>query len=556
MHSRALHFRSRIILALGAFGIAAPQLGCGSDGPQKVGSSTSTHSSLASSSSKQPTNVSSFSTTAAKPSGTQDDHSTIAPKQPQYFTPCQEPTPILQTESTVPSGYISCKNSGEIVKVSSETCLRTHDPTPFTCPEGVMGTCKTNADCSDKPYGMCKLHEPIGRFSDESCGCVYGCQSDADCKPGSTCMCTGLGLAGQYSRCVPATCNNNDACSNGRCSISRRWDGCDFYPVVGCHGPNDSCATDEDCRSQEMPANYCATDLGADRWSCQTIESSCGRPFVIQSAIKTASLEFHRDWLISPRPPQKSARATATELSENERKVIMEHWLQNGLMEHASIASFARFSLQLIHLGAPPELHQETAQAMLDEIHHAKLCFELARRFTKGDIGPGPLPVHGALDSDLDMLSVFQEVFWEGCVGETLAAFEAAQAATLATDPQVKATLEIIEKDEQQHAELGWKTLAWILRQQSCAGARQLRHLIQHLIQNIAQDAATPPRPDTKSDTENDCESPALEQLGLLNEAQKSHIRQQTLREIVLPGLQALEAASLASSLSDERLGV
>jgi hypothetical protein len=47
-------------------------------------------------------------------------------------------------------------------------------------------------------------------------------------------------------------------------------------------------------------------------------------------------------------------------------------------MEHASVAAFARFTLDLLALGAPADLVQSAQQALGDEIAHAELCFGLA----------------------------------------------------------------------------------------------------------------------------------------------------------------------------------
>ena len=45
-------------------------------------------------------------------------------------------------------------------------------------------------------------------------------------------------------------------------------------------------------------------------------------------------------------------------LSEKERAQMIEHFSHWALGEHASIASFARFTLQLLALGAPSHLLQ------------------------------------------------------------------------------------------------------------------------------------------------------------------------------------------------------
>lgn len=58
-------------------------------------------------------------------------------------------------------------------------------------------------------------------------------------------------------------------------------------------------------------------------------------------------------------------------------------------MEHASVAAFARFTLQLLAMGAPAELVQASVGAAADELDHARLRFGIADRFD-GRLGAPP----------------------------------------------------------------------------------------------------------------------------------------------------------------------
>jgi len=58
-------------------------------------------------------------------------------------------------------------------------------------------------------------------------------------------------------------------------------------------------------------------------------------------------------------------------------------------LEHASIAAFARFSLQLLSLGAPAGLIDDCTRALGDETAHARLCFQLASAYAGRAIGSG-----------------------------------------------------------------------------------------------------------------------------------------------------------------------
>lgn len=144
------------------------------------------------------------------------------------------------------------------------------------------------------------------------------------------------------------------------------------------------------------------------------------------------------------------------------RPRLAASWLHAAQMEHASIASFGQFALQLLALGAPADLVERAHVAALDEIEHARICFALASAYGSERYGPGALDaVTGGCSSDLQ--TVVCANVEEGCVGETLAALEAQGAARLATDPEVQAALEAIAFDEEQHAQLGWSMWGWAL---------------------------------------------------------------------------------------------
>jgi hypothetical protein len=165
-----------------------------------------------------------------------------------------------------------------------------------------------------------------------------------------------------------------------------------------------------------------------------------------------------------------SVVSSADQLDSGLRAHLAAAWTELGQMEHASIAAFARFTLELLALGAPSDLVEQSQAAMADETRHAKLCFALASAHAGRDIGPGALDVSGvalAFDLETSVLTAFVE----GCVGETVAAAEAREAAHFATDPAVATLLAAIAEDEARHAALAWRFVAWALRS-SEPGAR------------------------------------------------------------------------------------
>jgi hypothetical protein len=161
---------------------------------------------------------------------------------------------------------------------------------------------------------------------------------------------------------------------------------------------------------------------------------------------------------------EKEADAKLGTLPKDVRDALAQKWVENGLAEHASVASFSRFSLQLMSVAAPASLLEAAHLAAMDEIKHAKLCFRLAAKFGERQMGPGPFPIpDGKVEVATNVLQMALSVAVEGCVGETLSVVRAAAQIATCHDPSVKKVLETIAEDEARHAGLAWKTVRWAL---------------------------------------------------------------------------------------------
>lgn len=180
-----------------------------------------------------------------------------------------------------------------------------------------------------------------------------------------------------------------------------------------------------------------------------------GRPFVVGGAARIAALLPHSDWRSRDLPG-----APASTLA---RETLAAHWAEDALFEHASIASFARFVLELLAVGAPPGLVRDAQRALADEIAHAELCFSLASRYAGRPVGPGALEIGGAALDRRDLASIAAAAVREGCTGETVSALIAEAAAEQATDPEAQRALRRIAAEETRHAELSFRFVAWAL---------------------------------------------------------------------------------------------
>jgi hypothetical protein len=150
-------------------------------------------------------------------------------------------------------------------------------------------------------------------------------------------------------------------------------------------------------------------------------------------------------------------------LAREEREQLASAWATDGLLEHASIASFLRLAFELEALGAPSVLIRRCLAAAEDEQRHTRLCFALASEFAGFPIGPGPLPFVMPRPPSLALLA--RETLLDGCVGEAVAAHAASLAREDARDPVVRSMLDVIAHDEASHARLGWDILAFVHRQ-------------------------------------------------------------------------------------------
>src|SRR5205814_887725 len=123
---------------------------------------------------------------------------------------------------------------------------------------------------------------------------------------------------------------------------------------------------------------------------CAGTGGSGGRPFLVFDEARTAPAVARADFAsdLSPR---------TSELSVCDRAALGARYLEIALMEHASIAAFARFSLELLSLGAPSSLVERASTAMADEIRHARDAFALAGGYLGHPVGPGPLDTADAL---------------------------------------------------------------------------------------------------------------------------------------------------------------
>lgn len=185
-------------------------------------------------------------------------------------------------------------------------------------------------------------------------------------------------------------------------------------------------------------------------------EACPGRPFTAGGEARTAATLRRDDW-------SDAALPTLHGLSQETCETLAARWTAAAAAEHASIASFARFVLQLLAVGAPASLVEAAQQAIADEVAHARACYAIAGAYGGCPIGPAPLDMTDVL-GPMNIADIAVAAVHEGCIGETLAALSAEIGGAHADDPAIRATLERIAADERRHALLAWRFVQWAAR--------------------------------------------------------------------------------------------
>lgn len=157
-------------------------------------------------------------------------------------------------------------------------------------------------------------------------------------------------------------------------------------------------------------------------------------------------------------------------LDPSTRRALAARWRENGRTELASVGAFARLTLDLVALGAPPALVVASQRDALDEIAHTELCFGLARAIDGEAIGPGAFPEAAAARTlsrtrPLALAELAVDSLVDGALHEGVSARVVAKLARRTTDPAIREVLRQIAADEGRHAAHGWDVVVWCVEE-------------------------------------------------------------------------------------------
>ncbi len=440
---------------------------------------------------------------------------------PGQLIPCNDPQPVLV--DGLDTGFVSCEGGWSHRPSKVECASDLPRPEPICGGVGgagggePFGDCTSDADCAELAYGHCNDDGWGG------CYCSSGCVTDADCDDGFVCKCGGV-----IGSCVPASCTSDEDCEgDALCSSYVTEPGCGGT-AYQCQTVLDECGGDEDCGADEQ----CSSD--GVRKVCAPINCAIGRPFVVAGAERLAPPATRSDWSVTELAPALDTLSPAT------RAKLARYWTSIGQMEHASIAAFARFALQLLALGAPPDLIVRTHEAMADETRHARLAFCLASAYAGRPLGPGRLQIDGAL-AETELADVLRTVIIEGCIGETVAAMEAREALAHVTDPALRFVFGEVARDESAHALLAWRAVGFLCE---LGGAAALA-VVGDVVDDVRASLGQQPTPPTAEDE-------ALLRVGYVSSRVRTELRRAALERVVLRGLEALVCGGTVDEDADD----
>jgi hypothetical protein len=210
---------------------------------------------------------------------------------------------------------------------------------------------------------------------------------------------------------------------------------------------------------------------------------------------------------------------------------VLDHWKVSLRYEHASVASFARFAIDLMTIEAPLEMIERAQKCSLEEIEHAKICALVVGKIMAAKEGEnerfavklGKFPKHH-VEFDGDLARLCKAVAFEGCINESIAAAHLLYASQLCSNESLKALLKYVAEQEWGHAVFAFDCFYWMMEQLPLED----RISIQSKIENELRDVLDNLKKNTKGNER--CEA-----FGVLSGLEEGLVRAQVVHKILMP---------------------
>ena len=191
-----------------------------------------------------------------------------------------------------------------------------------------------------------------------------------------------------------------------------------------------------------------------------------GRPYILNNiTCKSIDKNEYNDW-----SGYNESSVNTIEYNDELINIVIDEYKTQGINEYLSIASFNKFSLELMSINAPSILIELANKASLDELKHAKYAFEIANHFSgNNDVLYVPNGIYShniTIESNIDIIGT--HTINEGCFDETISVFIMYNKYNNIHGngyifDRMKQIFNDIINDEINHASLAWTTLYWII---------------------------------------------------------------------------------------------
>jgi hypothetical protein len=181
----------------------------------------------------------------------------------------------------------------------------------------------------------------------------------------------------------------------------------------------------------------------------------------------------------------------ASAIPKGEREALGAEWRDNGKKEHASVAAFAQLTLDLMAVGAPPELVAAAQRDALDEVRHAAACFAIARDIDGLAESPSPFPDARArrflftASRSIALTQIAIDALADGVLNEGIAARLLAQLARKCDVPALSSILREMAADESRHAAHSWDIVAWCVESGGTMVQKALRGALKGMPRKV-----------------------------------------------------------------------
>jgi hypothetical protein len=264
-------------------------------------------------------------------------------------------------------------------------------------------------------------------------------------------------------------------------------------------------------------------------------------------AIQEGELEPVSPWWLSGTPlevehhrlmrrrqqPIPWGETTAAALPKPERARLAETWKRRAAAEYLAVSTFSVLAIDMVAAGAPADVLSHCVRSQLDEIRHAELAIRMVEIYGGKRIQPpsgmSNLPDKPGTDK---LHQAAANTLLVSCVSETYATTVLTATRDLTTDPVALAVLTSIYSDEVMHARLGWSYVRYAIDQGGQGVIDAAAAMVPRALRGVAN-VIERERPIGEV-------TEAVRAHGLMTPAEERVIYSRCVREVLVPGFEAL----------------